>query len=68
MAILFTVLKIELNMRKSIKNFWVNINSINKQVFIDYLIKVYSTRGYLYIWDVDLGDVEIGNFGRGLRV
>lgn len=50
MAILFTTLKVDLNMRKSIKNFWANRKFINQQVSIEYLIRVYYTRIYLYVW------------------
>lgn len=54
MAILFTTLKVDLNMRKSIKNFWANRKSINQQVSIEYLIRVYRTRIYLYVWEYSL--------------
>lgn len=50
MAILFTTLKVDLNMRKSIKNFLANRKFMNQQVSIEYLIRVYYARIYLYVW------------------
>lgn len=60
MAILFTTLRVDLNMRKSIKNLWANRKFINQQVSIEYLIRAYRNRIYLYVWEYRLERCRIG--------